>query len=196
MGKTRRKYKKKRKSRKHSRGGVGTAGQAAALTQVFRQLTQKDEHSGLPGEILAHQPVEVRDEVERRQRRTMARANLDDRLRELQTANIERENVITELLARINGTVEPDLVQRISRQGRPSNPLQQQIRQRGQTMTEAIQDEIDNVNYVNRRNRESARNAILRAYPHLDPDNLPPGILVPPHRQIAEPNRRYSNLLQ
>ena len=126
----------------------------------------------------------------------MAKTYLNERLRELQDANIERETVITELLARINGTVEPDLVERISRQGRPSHPLQQEIRQRGQNMTEAIQEEADNVNYVNRRNRESARNAILRAYPHLDPDNLPPGILVPPHRQIAEPNRRYSNLLQ
>jgi len=68
MGKTRRKYRKKRKSRKGSRGGVGTAGQAAALSQVFRQLTKRDEHSGLPGEILTHQSFEDKDNVERKQR--------------------------------------------------------------------------------------------------------------------------------
>jgi len=196
MGKTRKKYRTKRKSRKRSRGGVGTTAQAAALSQVFQGLTNRNEYSDLLSEVLSHQPVEDRDNVEREQRRTMAKIYLNERLRELQAANIERERVITELLARINGTVEPDLVERISRQGRPSHPLQREIRQRGQNMTEAIQEEVDNVNYVNRRNSELLRNAILRAYPHLDPDNLPPGILIPPHRQLGEPIRRYSSLLQ
>jgi hypothetical protein len=179
MGKTRRKYRTKRKSRKRSRGGVGTTAQAAALSQVFQGLTNRNEYSDLLSEVLSHQPVEDRDNVERKQRRTMA-----------------REKVITELLAKINGTVEPDLVKRILRQSRPSHPLQREIRERGQNMTEAIQEELDNINFVDRYNSQSLRNAIRQMYPHLDPNNLPPGILMPPHRQLAEPTRRYSSLLQ
>jgi hypothetical protein len=196
MGKTRRKYRTKRKSRKRSRGGVGTTAQAAALSQVFQGLTNRNEYSDLLSEVLSHQPVEDRDNVERKQRRTMAKRYLNERLRELQAANIEREKVITELLAKINGTVEPDLVKRILRQSRPSHPLQREIRERGQNMTEAIQEELDNINFVDRYNSQSLRNAIRQMYPHLDPNNLPPGILMPPHRQLAEPTRRYSSLLQ
>lgn len=187
---------KSHKTRKNSSGGVGTSAQAAALAQAFQGLTNRNEYYDVISEVLAHQPVEERDEVERRQRRTMARANLDERLIELEAENIERERVIRDLLATINGTIEPDLVQRISRLGRPSHPLQRELRQRGQDIREAIQEEIENVNYVNRRNAELMRNAFLRAYPHLDPDNLPPGILIPPHRQLADPIRRYGRLLE
>ena len=191
-----RKGHKNRKSHKHSKGGVGTIGQAAALTQAFQGLTNKDQHYDVISEVLGHQSVEDRDNVERKERRIMARANLDERLRELEAANIERENVIIDLLDRMTGTVEPDLVGRISRLSRPGHPLQREIRQRGQNMTEAIQEEVDNVNYVNRRNAQLMRNALLRAYPHLDPNNLPPGILIPPHRQLAEPIQRFGTILQ
>lgn len=183
------------KTHKCFNDGVGTAAQAAALSQVFQHLTQKYEHDGLPGEVLAYQSVEDRDNVERKQRRQIAKLDLDERQREINSENIAREIAIRDILASISGTVEPGLVESIQRQSRPSHPLQQQIRQRGLTITNNIQEEIDNQNYINKRNRELFHNAIRRAYPNVDPDNLPPGILLPPFRQLAEPFSRYSSLL-
>ena len=196
MGKTRRKYRKKRKSRKRSRGGVGTAAQAAALSQVFKHLTQRDEHSGLPGEILKHQSFEDRDNVERKQRRMQARLDLDNRQHEINSQHHENQSVIRDVLASTTGLAEPRLIENIQHYARPRHPLQQQIRQRGQQNTDAIQAEIDHHDWVRTRNRELFRNAVRRAYPHLDPDNFPENVPLPPMRQLAEPHSRYRRLFQ
>ena len=154
MGKTRRKYRKKRKSRKRSRGGVGTAGQAAALSQVFKHLTQRNEHSGLPGEILSHQSFEDRDNVERKQQRRQARLDLDNRQQEINSQHHENQSAIRDALASTTGLAEPRLIENIQHYARPHHPLQQQIRQRGQQNTDAIQAEIDHHHWVRTRNRE------------------------------------------
>ena len=197
-----RKSHKTNKICKHSKGGVGITGQAAALTQAFQGLTNKDEHYDVISEVLRHQSVEDRDEVERQQRRIMARANLDERLIELEAENIERERVIRDLLATINGTIEPDLVQRISRLGRPSHPLQRELIQRGQDIREAIQEEIENLMSEEESEEEltDLQKAVIAAKPDGAPmsaqgDRLPRWLESDP-ATLAKLQKNYIGLLE
>lgn len=196
MGKTRRKYRKKRKSRKRSRGGVGTAAQAAALSQVFSHLTQRDEHSGLPGQILAHQSFEDRDNVERKQRRMQARLDLDNRQQEINSQHHENQSAIRDVLASRTGLTDPRIIKKIQHYARPHHPLQPQIQEDGQQNTHAIQAAYDDHDLIRRRNRAFFREAVTRVYPDLNPDNFPHNVPLPPMRQLAERPGRYSRLFQ
>lgn len=91
--------------------------------------------------------------------------------------------------------VPPDLLPKILLLSR-RHPLAAEIRERGQENTQRIQNEIDHINEINEFNRQSFRNAIQNQYPHLDVDNLPNGIILLPYRQMADPIRRFSRILE
>jgi len=125
-----------------------------------------------------------------------AKLDLDNRQREINSQHRENTRAITDALASTTRLAEPRLIEHIQHYARPRHHLQQEIRQRGQQNTYNIQAEIDHHHWIRARNRELFRNAVRRAYPHLDPDNFPENIPPIPHRRLAEPHSRYRRILQ
>jgi hypothetical protein len=192
------KTKKIRNGRKHHLGGVerwplrkgvGTRGQAAALNQVFTSINPTFAYPEIVREVLSHQSVNDRDAAERKERRQVAANAIDQRQSQIQRENKAKTALITDILAGTSGLVEPELVDQIQRQSRNTlNPtLGQSLRTAGHASQAKIQSQYDRHHWVNAQNERTFRNAMQRAYPNLDLDNLPVDTFLPlpPVRQMA-----------
>lgn len=158
-----------------------------ALQEVLEKITNQ------PGNDVVSYIFSL--ESPRQQARARARMAANAATAAIQADDRRRMATLENLLGKTY-LADPDLVRRLQRQSLagPSQHILENLRESGTARRNYNQELFDKADEIRRENKRLYREAMRRRYPHIDLNNIPPFLPLPPHRQHAERNTPFDRL--